>query len=527
MNDPERSTSTSATAAVAAVDWAATSLGSRDQWSLQLRTAADLVLSTRFPMFLAWGQALCILYNDAFSAVIGPAHPEAMGESLSRLWQKDWPLVGPVFARTMGGESIYYENAAFRIDHGADEEMRYFTFSQTPVRAAPGEKPIGLIAICIDTTEEVRNRQRLAWANIDLEDIFQNAPGFIGMTLGPEHRFEFINETYSQMIGGRDVIGKTVREALPEIVPQGYLDLLDHIYQTGEPFTASEMPIKLLDENGNLQQKFVAIILKAFRDAEGAVVGVFAEGYDVTDRKAASESIDALQRSLHHASQVAAMGTMAATLAHELNQPLAAAANYVRGSTRLVEQLTGDRKDLAKTGLAEAEQQILRAGEIIRRVRGGVAGSAMRREPVSLKEVAARALKVIKASGTCPRVQISTNFARSADKVQGDAVQLEQVLLNLVRNACQAAAVDEGCVEILSRQSDKPEFVEVEVRDNGPGVASDPATLFDSFGTSTSGGLGVGLSITRTIIEAHGGKLWARNGSTGGASFYFTVLRDA
>lgn len=509
---------------VRARDWADHPFGPRDQWPGLLRTSVDIVLSTALPMFVAWGEDLRIIYNDGFAGILGSSHPAALGASIPALWAAEWPMVGPLFRRTMSGASICFEDAAFRIRRNGDEEMRYFTFSHTPLRAASAEAPSGLLAICVDTTEQVRDRQRLAWQGVDLEEVFREAPGFIGMTLGPEHRFEFVNDAYREMIGGRDVVGKTVREALPELEAQGFFDLLDRIYATGEQFLGREMPIQLRDEKGELRQRFVNIILKAFRDAQGDVVGLFAEGHDMTGRKADEENIEALEQSLFHASRVAAMSTMATTLAHELNQPLAASSNYLRGTRRLMVSLAGETKVQAEAGLAQAEEQILRAGEIIRRARGMLVNKEPKAETVLLKRLIDRLTRVIRAGDVCPEIEIRTKISSQADTVHADPVQIEQVLLNLIRNACDAMS-GEGArdVLIISRAADDPFFVEIEVRDNGHGLLSEPDALFATFGTSTTGGLGVGLPICRTIVEAHRGKMWARNNAGGGASFFFTL----
>lgn len=248
---------------------------------------------------------------------------------------------------------------------------------------------------------------------------------------------------------------------------------------------------------------------------------------DISERKAAEAQLEQLQAELIHVSHGIAMGAMAATLAHELNQPLAAASNYLAGSRRLITQaLQPDHEALL--GLTEAEAQIRRAGEIIRRVRRLLRNDDKQREAVSLRQMIERVAKLVEASGICPDLTLTLRIPRSADRLCVDQVQIEQVLLNLFRNACEAMK-DRAQPEIsVSASQASSELIEVRVTDKGDGMSEATlASLFTAYGESTTGGLGVGLSISRTIIEAHGGQIWAENNPGEGVTFHFTVPRQS
>ncbi|HET9810299.1 MAG TPA: ATP-binding protein [Sphingomicrobium sp.] len=243
--------------------------------------------------------------------------------------------------------------------------------------------------------------------------------------------------------------------------------------------------------------------------------------------KASREREQQLQAALQQVHTETAMGTMAATLAHELNQPLAAAANYVGASKRMAAVLTGDLQGTLVSGLEEAEGQIHRAGAIIRHARNLVSNASSTREQTSLRRMVGNALKPLQASGTCEDVGVLVDVEDSADALFVNAIQIEQVLVNVLRNACQAAGADKPG-EIVVSGKVRDDFALVEVRDFGPGIGEDQLqSLFSARGRSTSGGLGLGLSISRTIVEAHGGKMWAENNPKGGASFFFTIPTDA
>ncbi len=242
--------------------------------------------------------------------------------------------------------------------------------------------------------------------------------------------------------------------------------------------------------------------------------------------KASQEREVKLQSALQQVQTETAMGTMAATLAHELNQPLAAAANYVGASKRIGACLQGDERATLISGLDEAEAQIHRAGEIIRQARKMVSSTSTVRQEASLREMVGNAVKPLQASGTARALRLQLEVDQRVDTVCVNPIQIEQVLLNVIRNACQAARPPRTA-EVVLAASGGDGFTTVEVRDSGPGIDEEQmASLFRPGGESTTGGQGLGLSICRTIIESHGGKMWARNNDGSGASIFFTVPNE-
>ncbi|WP_370690074.1 PAS domain S-box protein [Phenylobacterium sp.] len=244
---------------------------------------------------------------------------------------------------------------------------------------------------------------------------------------------------------------------------------------------------------------------------------------DLSETQATERRLQDLQAELVHVSRLTALGEMASALAHELNQPLSAIANYVKGSVRILDQ---DQPDAAKVrnALVQAGDQALRAGEIIRRLRDFVSkGEAERRvEPLAKLIEEAGALAMIGAKETGVRV----TFAISAETpyVLADKVQVQQVLLNLMRNAVEAMQESPRRDLIVSSTPGEDDTVLIQVTDTGPGISPEVAArLFQPFVTSKSNGMGVGLSISRTIIEAHGGRIWAESAPSGGTIFSFTL----
>ena len=244
---------------------------------------------------------------------------------------------------------------------------------------------------------------------------------------------------------------------------------------------------------------------------------------DISERQETERRLHTLQDELAHVSRLTALGEMASALAHELNQPLSAAANYVKGSVRLIDQ---PAPDLAKirAALESAGDQTLRAGQIIRRLRDFVTkGEADRRIeslPKLLEEAGALAMVGAKEKG----VRLRFRLDPAADEVLADKVPIQQVVLNLMRNAIDAMEATEERNLTVGTRSLPDNMVEVFVADSGPGLAPEIAgRLFEPFLTTKKTGMGVGLSISRTIVEAHGGRIWAEANPLGGAVFRFTL----
>jgi len=245
---------------------------------------------------------------------------------------------------------------------------------------------------------------------------------------------------------------------------------------------------------------------------------------DLTEQQQTQHRLQELQSELVHMSRLSAMGEMASALAHELNQPLAAISNYMKGSRRLLSASADPNRGKIEGAMDRAAEQAQRAGQIIRRLRDFVARGESEKRIESLN-------KLIEESGALgltgareQGVNLQFELDRSSDLVLVDRVQIQQVLVNLFRNALEAMANSPQRRLVASTRPLPDDMVEIAVADTGSGFADGVETnLFQTFFTTKEAGMGVGLSISRSIVEAHGGRMWAESNPSGGATFRFTL----
>jgi two-component system sensor kinase FixL len=215
------------------------------------------------------------------------------------------------------------------------------------------------------------------------------------------------------------------------------------------------------------------------------------------------------------------MGTMASALAHELNQPLAAATSYIRAGVRMLPPELADSE--AASVLSAANAQLLRAGEIIRRLRQSLSKGEAARDWVPVDALFDDSLHLVALAGYAAGVDVGVDVDPAAALIYADRIQIEQVLLNLIRNACEAMETAAPRTLRLRALPAPAGGVEIRVEDSGAGFSPESLkSLFSAF-NSTTGGMGVGLSICRTIVESHGGKLRVENNDSGGATIAFTL----
>jgi PAS domain S-box-containing protein len=354
---------------IAGLDWAASPLGSRAGWPQPLRTTVDLMLASQFPMFVAWGPQRCLIYNDAYSRVLGKKHPRALGMPFKLAWTDIWDEVGPIADRAFANQPSYFQDLPIQMERNGYPELTYFTFSYSGVRGDSGTIE-GMFCVCQETTAAVvAERQRLDEMD-RLRRLFEQAPGFMAMLRGPAHVFEMTNAAFLQTAGFRDMIGKSVREAMPELAGQGLYELLDRVYASGEPYVARGMAVKVQrDPLAPLEDVFVNFIYQPIMAADGTVTGIFIEGSDVTEQHLAEQD---LARNIERLEQVERRKTFQLELADRLRdladpEEITAAASEILGRWLDVDRVIyaevnedGERFLVAREWLADGATSVAR-----------------------------------------------------------------------------------------------------------------------------------------------------------------------
>jgi PAS domain S-box-containing protein len=271
-------------------------------------------------------------------------------------------------------------------------------------------------------------------------------------------------------------------------------------------------------------KRYISVSGLPVLDKAGRFIGYRGVARHITERKRAEEALRDMQMQLAHANRVATMGQLTSSIAHEVNQPIAAAVTCAFAAQRWLSADPPNFRE-ADDALSFIIKEGMRAGEVVGRVRALIKKAPARKDAIAINDAILEVIALTRTEAANNSVSMQTQLAEGLPRVQGDRVQLQQVLLNLIINAIEAMRdVGEGERELLISSRNEPDGVSVEVRDSGPGFA--PAELkcvFEAFYTTKSDGLGLGLSICRSIIDAHGGRLWASANLPRGASFQFAL----
>lgn len=274
-----------------------------------------MALTTRHPIFIFWGQQHICIYNDAFSASLGPEkHPSILGASGRAAWSEIWEIIGPQIEMVMRGEgSTWHENHLVPIlRHGTIQDV-YWTYSYGPIDDRESANGIGgVLVICTETTAQINLERRLLVERERLAQLFDQAPTFMALLRGPDHIVELANPGYMSLIGKRPVLGRTVADALPEAVEQGYLKLLNDVYASGEAYSASAARFSRLESDGVNVDRYVDFVYQPIKDSAGAVNGIFVVGADVTARTVAEQTVRSTEAGLRSSEQQLRLATDAA-----------------------------------------------------------------------------------------------------------------------------------------------------------------------------------------------------------------------
>jgi two-component system, LuxR family, sensor kinase FixL len=394
--------------------------------------------------------------------------------------------------------------------------------STTPLWSEAGELR-GYAKVTRDITERVAAEEALTTREAHLRSILETVPDAM-VVIDEQALIQFFSAAAERLFDyeAQEVTGQNIKLLMPNPYRDQHDNYMNRYLSTGERRIigigrvvvgqrkdGSTFPMELsVGEMRSSGQRYFTGFIR-----------------DLTERQRTEARLQELQSELVHMSRFTALGEMASTLAHEINQPLTAIANYLKGSRRILQRMDGPEVPMLQEAVSQAADQALRAGQVIRHLREFVARGESERHIESLPKLVqeASALSLVGAKEKGVRVTFSLDPA--APLVLADRIQVQQVLLNLIRNAIEAMQDAPRRELIVATQAMSNEsLVEVSVSDTGTGIAPELAEqLFQPFITTKKHGMGVGLSICRTIVESHGGKIWVESEPNRGTVFRFTL----
>jgi signal transduction histidine kinase len=491
-------------------DWAQTPVGPIEDWPELLLNTVNTLLGARQPMFLWWGRDLIQFYNDAYCPCIGAdKHPSALGQRGSDCWSEIWGVIGPLIENVMtNGEPYWSEDQLIPIYRDGKLVDVYWTFSYSPVWDAAGNV-CGTLVVCSDTTGRIQAEKAIITERSRLLEVLRQAPAFFALLQGPDHVITLVNSLYLRLVNNREVLGKPVRVALPEAAEQGYVEILDQVYQ-GEPYVGHDARYDVYAGEGvPPDERYLDFVYQPLRESDDAVSGIIVLGVDVTDRKRAQDV-------LLQTEKLAAVGRLASSIAHEINNPLESVTNLLYLAQRTAvnpvtrEYLTTAEMELRR--MSSITSQTLR----FHRQRSSPAPA----QPGILLE---NALSIYQGRLINSRIDISTRIRASRPVVCFEG-EIRQVLNNLVGNAIDAMAASGGRLLLRSREgtdwASGASGILFTVADTGSGMSPETVKrIFEPFFTTKGlSGTGLGLWISHDIVQRHHGKLKLRSTSKLGQS---------
>jgi two-component system sensor kinase FixL len=456
-----------------------------------------------------------LVYSDACVRLFGYERGEVLGKNVKML------MPPPNYANHDAYIARYRETGERRII-GAGREVvgRRKNGTTFPLYLSVGEGLVEDRQIFVGILHDVSERKRSVEVAQRLASIVESSDDAI-LSIDLSGVITSWNEGAERLYGfaAEEIIGLPIAMIVPPDRQDEEPRILDLI-ERGERISHYETQ-RLRKDGGAVD---VSLTISPMRSATGAVIGMSKIARNISPRKAQEHRINELQGELLHATRLVSTGQLGAALAHELNQPLTAILNYAGALQELGFAASGRQGDMLREIVGKIQEQTARAGEIIRRLRGFVAKREPDRQVQELNETVEESLALGLVGVAYANVALRTTLAAGLPPVFIDRVQIQQVMINLLRNAVEAMQTSPIRELSVSTSMDGNEHVRVSVADTGPGLAPEIAgALFQPFVTTKGQGLGIGLSICRSIVESHGGRLWTEPKEGGGTVFHFRL----
>ncbi len=478
--------------------------------------------ASSYAIFMVNPDGVVTTWNAGAERILGWNADEIIGQSCSRFYPGDEAAGGKLSADLeLALTTGRLREETWKIRKDGSEFLADVTI--TPLRHANGDLR-GCGTVIHDVTDRRAAERNLERRERHLESILATVPD--AMVVIDEQGVMISFSAAAERLFGyeeADVIGRNVSMLMPNPDRDAHDGYLRRYLDTGVPRIIGTGRIVTGRRADGSTFPMKLSVGEALTDEQRLFTGFV---QDLTERNEFEAKLEEMKSELIHVSRLSAMGTMASTLAHELNQPLTAIASYGEAAATVIEQPGEESRDLLREIVTDMKAQSLRAGAIVRRLRDfvsrGKTAKSVEDLPRIITEAAALALVGSREKGISAQFTVDPK----ATPVLVDRVQIQQVLINLMRNAMEAMEHSPERKLTVTTAPGDGDSVLVSVADTGPGIAPEVRErLFEAFASTKSDGMGLGLSICRTIIEAHGGRIKAGSTEAGGTSFQFTLMR--
>jgi PAS domain S-box-containing protein len=412
-------------------------------------------------------------------------------------------------------ESGSSHHAVCRI-RGADGRYRWFTVRGEPVRAGDG-RVLSWYGVLIDIDDRIKVEDALRESEHKLRQVIETVPGFV-WSMGPDGEPTRVNQRVLDYSGLRfeDFLHLGWKKLLHPDDFSETATAFDHAIHTGTSYQAVH---RLRRVDG--EYRWYHARGEPLRDHEGRIIQWFGLSVDIDEGKKAEEQLRTTQACLARASQIAAVAELSASVAHEINQPLAA---ILANAQTCQTWLSGDNPNIARARVAvdRIVRDTIATAEVVRRIRSLFRQAAPEKSQLQINEVVEEVWRLLQSEMNRRRISAELDLAKQLPLTAADRIQIQQVLINLIRNAADAMEASDSPKQLVVRSRHVDGRIVIEVCDSGPGL-TDKEKAFEPFYSTKPNGMGVGLAVSRSIVHAHEGQLWARDNAPRGTIFAFTL----
>ena len=523
-------------------NWGATSLGAIDTWSRSLLTAVGFMLQSPVPMVMLWGSSGVMLYNDAYSEIAGARHPASLGSTILEGWPEVADFNQYVLDVVLAGGSLTYTDQPLILYRNGEPEDVWMDLTYSPLPDDSGATA-GVLAIVNETTQRklAENNKALAEAALTAErerlySLLMQAPAMIAILSGPDHVFELANPLYMKLIGHRPLIGKTLREALPELEGQSATQSLDEAYRTGIPHSAHERAMELdRSGKGDIRTGYFNFVYQPYLDTDGKVEGIMVHGVEVTEQVLSRQKVESVSREQQRLIAVTNQRNELIKLNNAKDEFISLASHQLRTPATVVKQYvslllsgyggktTVGQQKFLQIAYDNNERQLNIISDLLKTAQ--LDSSRYTLHPVlqPIVPIIQTVIDQITPSMELKKQVILFKDVGHATRVNVDLDEISLVISNLLENASKYSFEGQTITVTLKRHN---KYLDISIIDQGVGLhPADATRIFDKFTrinnelSDTVTGTGLGLYWVKKIVKLHHGTIRIQSEPGKGSTF--------